>query len=233
MARGASRAPFLMAAPYGLRAGVSFCEVSERLLFLYIVADRYFALENESERALRRLIGQKQLDADALARVEALVRRGLLEVTSASDHTAAPCAPPPVPVSSLLDRPGQNASRTMTLLAVASAVASVRRLKRRPLRVNLAAAVADRTRAASTDEAALSRIAAAFARAGHLVSTHDRCLAQSLAVMRMISARGLWAQLVIGVMTGPFAAHCWVQSGSLLINDRVDRVRSYTPILVV
>ena len=233
MARGASRAPFLMAVPYGLRAGVSFCEVSERLLFLDIVADRYFALENESERALRRLIGQKQLDADALARVEALVRRGLLEVTSASDHTVAPCAPPPVPVSSLLDRPRQNESRTMTLLAVASAVASVRRLKRRPLRVNLAAAVADRTSAASTDEASLSRIAAAFARAGHLVSTHDRCLAQSLAVMGMVSARGLWAQLVIGVMTGPFAAHCWVQSGSLLINDRVDRVRSYTPILVV
>jgi len=31
----------------------------------------------------------------------------------------------------------------------------------------------------------------------------------------------------------PFAAHCWVQYGDIVFNDRVEEVGGYTPIMVV
>jgi len=41
------------------------------------------------------------------------------------------------------------------------------------------------------------------------------------------------AELVLAVKLQPFAAHAWVQWQDLVVNDRVDAVRDFTPILVV
>lgn len=38
---------------------------------------------------------------------------------------------------------------------------------------------------------------------------------------------------VFGVRTWPFAAHCWIQIGDLVVGDVLDRVRGYTPIRAV
>jgi hypothetical protein len=38
---------------------------------------------------------------------------------------------------------------------------------------------------------------------------------------------------VFGVSTWPFSAHCWVQWGGVVLNDRLQRVRRFTPILAV
>ena len=43
----------------------------------------------------------------------------------------------------------------------------------------------------------------------------------------------LMVQDVIGVSLYPFAAHSWVQCGTALVNDRLDRVRHFTPILTI
>jgi hypothetical protein len=40
-------------------------------------------------------------------------------------------------------------------------------------------------------------------------------------------------ELVLGIRLQPFSAHCWVQHGEFLINDTLDRVRTYAPVLVV
>ena len=44
---------------------------------------------------------------------------------------------------------------------------------------------------------------------------------------------GLPADFVIGVSLHPFAAHSWVQWGTVLVNDQLDAVRHFTPILVL
>jgi len=44
--------------------------------------------------------------------------------------------------------------------------------------------------------------------------------------------RGL-ATWVFGVTTWPLAAHCWLQVDGLVLNDRLDQVQRYTPILAV
>ena len=42
---------------------------------------------------------------------------------------------------------------------------------------------------------------------------------------------GIATQWLFGVRTWPFAAHCWLQIGNLVVGDRLERVRFYTPIL--
>jgi hypothetical protein len=37
---------------------------------------------------------------------------------------------------------------------------------------------------------------------------------------------------VMGVSGRPFAAHCWVQVGDRVVNDTLDHVILFTPILI-
>ncbi|GAD58270.1 hypothetical protein MBEBAB_0520 [Brevundimonas abyssalis TAR-001] len=39
--------------------------------------------------------------------------------------------------------------------------------------------------------------------------------------------------MVFGIKLVPFGAHCWVQAGETVLNDTVDNVSEYTPIMVV
>jgi len=59
------------------------------------------------------------------------------------------------------------------------------------------------------------------------------CLLDSLTLLHFLSAEGIHPDWVFGVKTEPFDAHCWVQQGGILLNDVPDRVRQYSPILVV
>jgi hypothetical protein len=59
------------------------------------------------------------------------------------------------------------------------------------------------------------------------------CLLDSLTLLHFLSADGICPDWVFGVKTEPFDAHCWVQQGEVLFNDVPDRVRQYSPILVV
>jgi hypothetical protein len=66
-----------------------------------------------------------------------------------------------------------------------------------------------------------------------LFGAQDACLFDSLALMRFLSYYGIFPTCVIGVQTGPFAAHCWVQHDAVVFNDAPEYVRRYTPILTV
>jgi hypothetical protein len=59
------------------------------------------------------------------------------------------------------------------------------------------------------------------------------CLLDSLTLLHFLSADGIYPDWVFGVKTEPFDAHCWVQQGEVVLNDVPDRVRQYSPILVV
>ncbi len=65
------------------------------------------------------------------------------------------------------------------------------------------------------------------------LTSHDRCLNDSLTLVHFLASQGLFPQWVIGVRVRPFCAHSWVQSGGVVLNDLPERVRAYEPILVV
>lgn len=59
------------------------------------------------------------------------------------------------------------------------------------------------------------------------------CLQRAFQIRRILARRGFHPDWVFGVRTWPFAAHCWLQVGDLVIADTLDRVDRYTPIMVV
>lgn len=58
------------------------------------------------------------------------------------------------------------------------------------------------------------------------------CRFDSLALLEFLAFFERYPSWVFGVRTEPFSAHCWVQEGDWILNDTVERVRRYTPIMV-
>ena len=58
------------------------------------------------------------------------------------------------------------------------------------------------------------------------------CLFQALVLRIFLRRGGVTGDWVVGVRTWPFSAHCWLQSGDLVLNDLAERVAAYRPIMV-
>jgi hypothetical protein len=72
-----------------------------------------------------------------------------------------------------------------------------------------------------------------FKRWHTLFSRPHACLYDSLSLLHFLSTFNIFPSLVFGVIPDPFHAHCWLQYRTMVINDSVSRVSSYTPIMLV
>lgn len=82
-----------------------------------------------------------------------------------------------------------------------------------------------------------------LARARSLVAVFERwrlfyprsylCLFDSLALIHFLARFHVYPDWVFGVAAEPFEAHCWVQAGNVVLNDTVERVSAFTPIMHV
>jgi hypothetical protein len=61
----------------------------------------------------------------------------------------------------------------------------------------------------------------------------DACLFDALSLSEFLAAYDVFPNWVFGVQSRPFAAHCWLQLDGLVLNDTLDHVQRYTPIMVV
>jgi hypothetical protein len=61
----------------------------------------------------------------------------------------------------------------------------------------------------------------------------DAGLFEALALARFLARWGLYPRWVFGVQARPFAAHCWLQHEGIVLNDTVEHVSRYSPIMVV
>lgn len=59
------------------------------------------------------------------------------------------------------------------------------------------------------------------------------CLFDCLALLRLLGHRHVFPHWIFGVQLAPFAAHCWLQLGNAVLNDRAEYVNAFTPIMVV
>lgn len=88
--------------------------------------------------------------------------------------------------------------------------------------------------ASSVSEQELHRLVAAFAKLRPFFFTaKDACLFDALSLSEFLAGYGVFPRWVFGVQSRPFAAHCWLQLGGVVLNDTVDHVKRYTPIMVV
>lgn len=215
---------------------ISFCVTGGRVIFLDLCRDRYFCLHREVESAFKRLVAGDVLTASAEAELTSAGREGWLSRVDESPCVPATCAPPPgVSTSALRGRNAAPDFRSLPpiLFHLAIARKDVRRKNLRDIVRLLERQKGAIDPAAPCPTAWVQRASAAFQWSGLLSTLHDQCLPRSLAMMRYLIRHGQQPMLVFAVMTRPFAAHCWVQLGETVLNDQLDHVRKFTPILVV
>jgi hypothetical protein len=97
------------------------------------------------------------------------------------------------------------------------------RIEQRRLRAEYSGAVRNTPHASS--------LVAAFQRLRPLYPRSYLCLFDSLALLEFLAGYRILPRIVFGVVADPFQAHCWLQDGSTVINDVLERVGRYKPIL--
>lgn len=207
--------------PYRLRSGLSYCLIGSRAVFLDLPASRYFLLEGTGAEHLTAF-AEGSASGDAIAW---LLAEGLIELGDAPPMRSHA----PTPLTSLHDRHLGTPRPWLLFEAIIGQARANRRLANHSLGTLLEPSdPAD----AEADLDRCRPIAAATERASRYRDATDQCLVRGLAMRAMLARRGLSVDLVIGVML-PFAAHCWIQSGTTVLSDPLDRVANFTPLLTV
>jgi hypothetical protein len=218
---------------YALRHGISFCFVADRALFLDVPRDRYFCLSQTASHAFHDVVDGR---SDGTETCEQLVALGIFEPADAT-VPITPCDAPALPDRSLAEDTHRRdmASRWETGRAMLALSAASLRLRYHGLQRVLVDIHARKSRliAHQNRERAIEAIAQGYRGTRTFLSEQDRCLVRSLAIARRLLAAGVAPDLVLAVKLQPFQAHCWVQLGPLLINERREVVRDYTAILIV
>ena len=200
------------------RTGLAWCVIGEVAVFLDIANDRYFRLA-EAENA-----------------------RFLDEVgTETSRHFHQPDAfPLPANWQPPARRCGAIDQGPFRLGDVARALWVQRRVERRLDARSLSGVLGDlretisgRHLTAPLKSERIRRDIRAFQHARLLRTAADRCLPRSIAMALCLARRQCRANVVLGVKLAPFAAHCWAQCHDEVLNDELEEVLRYTPILVL
>jgi hypothetical protein len=215
---------------YRLREGASFCCIDDRHVFLDLLSDKYFGLGVAADRQFARILAGENVDPGDVA---PMLRSGLL--------SKAPQEEVPIPCSQWTQVPAtegvatQRASITMVASALWRRTCWSRHVRQRSLGDNIALLTRKRSSivAGIADPDALGRIEGGYRRAALIWSERDRCLATAMALMDELLAHGIAVQLVFGVRTDPFQAHCWVEANGLAVGQDTAALSAFSQIAVV
>lgn len=233
---------------YGLPRDVFVAFDGPYSVWLNLRQDRYFALERSVTREFATLVQgwPRELDSTGAAapRSESalpqMLQSGLLvdldHETDVKDATPAVaselvgevCVPVLAPAPRI--RPHHVRNLACASISAASALkwrglaSAISRMRHRHARAP--------HRSATTDRLLELITAFAFLRPFFLAS-RDRCLMSTLALSEFLARYRAHPECVIGVHARPFGAHCWLEHENLVLNDTVERVQRYTPILRV
>jgi hypothetical protein len=236
---------------YFLAPHVYPCVTEDHVVLLDLARDKYVGVGREQMSTLAArvkgwpLVGTSAADERSPnTRAEAVLAKMLAAGMLTTDESVGKEARPlkmPDPSMALVEpqlewRPAVGFLDVVRFLFASTITALMLRFL--PIRVVMggvmkrkAGALARRDR---FDAEVARRATAAFIRLRPLVfGAQDRCLYDSLSLTRFLSYYGQFPTCVLGVQTGPFGAHCWVQEGNVVLNDEPEYVRRFTPIFAV
>lgn len=226
---------------YQLRENLSCCDVDGHMIFLDIAQDRYFKLTDPLEKAMRRFQAHEDVASTLLEHLAAA--RILVEAPDLREHAAI----------ASIQRPSRSAIEKATSFknhrfsaAVVLEVMAIIWSTRHHLRTCAFKTILDEASAYRNMKTAALKVATPatfednllqatwlFARARPYVPIQPTCLLDSMSLLRFLSRRGLRANIIFGVMPEPFAAHCWVQAGDMVLNETLSDANAHTPIRIV
>lgn len=123
--------------------------------------------------------------------------------------------------------------RRLLLAAAVNSLISTAAFARTPFAVLIDRASRRRAPDRPVSEDEIARALAAFLAVHPWIPFEGDCLQRGWRLHHHLHRCGVAAWWVFGVRTWPFLAHCWVQVGDRVVGDTAERVRGFSPILVV
>lgn len=216
---------------FRMRAGISHRSFAGCAILLHTGRDRYWKVDAGTAFALDWIAGRRSGPVDS-GYLDKLERLGLVE-RQPPNEPVIQSPIPPVPQESAIE--GEASHRRFDLaeaIEVAHLAFAARRTLRRHSLASILAEV-DRSRRSEADGSHAADLARRFDRYRRFVPLAGQCLPDTLAFLRFAGRRGCFPTLVFGVEAWPFAAHCWAQSGDVVLNDALDHARAFSSILAI
>jgi hypothetical protein len=205
--------------------------IDRDMVFLDTAADSYFCLPQGASLVAQETQGRELRFAHSTL-AEEFARAGLIEPlpgrAAGFGQLAAP-APRSSALRPTYPRPLWRDARE----AADTLIETARFYRRKPFHDVLHRAQCDRPPVADTPSQALLDAVDRFHRWVSYAPVSGKCFLRSFMLLRRLAREGHSARWVIGVTTWPFRAHCWLQSGDVVLDDDHDRVAAYAPILTL
>jgi len=215
-----------------LRAGISHRSFADCAIILDINRDRYWRVGSDLALGLDWIEGRRPgpITPETLFRLEKLQLTEPTEGARPRRSTELPS----VSASATEGECGAGRWRIAATVEIALLCAQARLVVRsRPLRLIIDRLRSARKRKMKQSVGNVEVLAKTFEHHRRLIPLPRKCLPDSLAFLTFAANRGHFPNLVFGVEAWPFAAHCWVQSGDIVLNDAHDHARSFSPILTI
>jgi len=204
---------------------IHVASIEDDLVALDLENDAYFCLPGLGRHLIDA--GDGQWTASNAVIADGLLETGLFQ--TAASCPPGPALPPAVRTSRCYEGPGSGSMAGVTLATIMAREAW--RIHGRPLKELIARSPNLTLRHDQTAEAMAD--ARLFDHWMPWVPGQGQCLFRAYLLRAFLASRGRGATWVFGVRTWPFSAHCWLQVGDVLLDDDVDRVALYTPIMAV
>lgn len=216
-------------AGFFLAPGVYATAIDDDVVVLSVAADAYFCLPGAAvELTLAPDRCRIAIHSEDLATL--LSGAGLVVTSSTRDRRTAFPAPP----SSSALRPHYDPPQWRDLATILRTTVDVARHYRgKSFAAILQTASRDRLATPKDGTKDLCELVDEFQRWIPYAPVSGKCLLRSFALRRFLRRHGHDAAWIFGVRIWPFHAHCWLQSGGVVLDDHPDRLRAYTPILAV
>jgi hypothetical protein len=235
---------------YYLSSHAYICDTGHHRLFLDLLADRYLAVDRGQMALIHPLLHRYgnaieedemigTFSKDSIELLSDLVAAGVLTLDSVSGRQVRPLQIPlatetlatlavgPSVGTRVIHFPRvilalANAHRSLSRQSIYGTVHRISRTKRER-----------RNSMQSIPLETLSRLIAIFNSLRAFYPRDYVCLFDSLALLEFLIPFGVRADWIFGVASDPFAAHCWLQQGNVVLNDPLEKVAGYCPILAV
>ncbi|MEZ5987107.1 MAG: lasso peptide biosynthesis B2 protein [Hyphomonas sp.] len=227
---------------FSLTPDIYFCASDGAYIFLDARTDRYFAYTADTARLFSEIISTdrtEQLSQNAERLTDHLLRSGVLLRPAAKAQPLKACTAAR-PETSRFEQACLLAADTKSSDWSHMLTALVRSwsLKRtHSLRGVISGARRWKENVPSGHARTLDDVtgltAQFLALAPFLFTTKDACLFRSLFLMRFLAGHGIAVTWTFGVRLAPFGAHCWVEYEGAVLNDHLEHVGGFAPILAI
>jgi len=218
---------------YALANDVTFCVVDDQIVFLNLGADRYHALPRSARDVFARLIDTQETTAEDSRILDRLVANNVLVATDAKTSISSKVASHIAPTRDAMEPRSNWRSIVAIPTTVSHLIWTAYHLRNGRL-LNLVRLIELRKRKLSRQPTVcIDSVLSSFRSAALVISPRDQCLQWSISTALRLLGHGHSPVLVFGVAMHPFRAHCWVQDGDRVLNDSVENVRQFEPILVI